>query len=352
MTATYKLVQWNRHKKVYDVILGLGVGTYLGVFICAGLLTHRAPNEISLPILAMRALATLAIILLHVILAIGPLARLTDRMAPLLYNRRHLGVTFFLVAATHAALALGFYGGFGVRDPFSALVAGYDSYGSISGFPFEVLGFLALLIFFVMASTSHDFWLANLGARTWKALHMLVYVAYGLVVMHVALGALQAERNPSYVVLLFGGVIVIAALHVAAGMREFRRDERGVPADAAWVDVASVDEIEDNAAKVVCFKGRERVAVFRYDGKVSAVSNVCAHQGGPLGEGRVVDGCITCPWHGYQYLPGKGQSPPPYTETIPTYEVRLDGRRIMLNPSAKRAGTPVAPAIIEGEAAS
>ena len=27
---------------------------------------------------------------------------------------------------------------------------------------------------------------------------------------------------------------------------------------------------------------------------------------GPLGEGKIVDGCITCPWHGFQYRPQDG----------------------------------------------
>ena len=62
----------------------------------------------------------------------------------------------------------------------------------LSTFPFELLGVLALIICSLMAATSHDFWLATLTAPVWKALHMLVYVAYGLLVAHVALGSLQA----------------------------------------------------------------------------------------------------------------------------------------------------------------
>jgi len=64
--------------------------------------------------------------------------------------------------------------------------------------------------------------------------------------------------------------------------------------------------------------GAEPIAVFRYDGTVAAVSNVCWHPAGPLGEGRVMDGCITCPWHGYQYPPEDGCSPPPFNERIAT----------------------------------
>jgi sulfoxide reductase heme-binding subunit YedZ len=47
-----------------------------------------------------------------------------------------------------------------------------------------------------MAATSHDFWLANLSAPVWKTLHMLVYLAYALLVLHVTFGALQSEVSP------------------------------------------------------------------------------------------------------------------------------------------------------------
>ena len=52
------------------------------------------------------------------------------------------------------------------------------------------------MILFLMAATSHDFWMANLTAPVWKSLHMLVYLAYGLLVLHVTLGVLQAETSP------------------------------------------------------------------------------------------------------------------------------------------------------------
>ena len=56
-------------------------------------------------------------------------------------------------------------------------------------------GVLALLILFVMAATSHDFWLHNLSAPVWKRIHMLVYLAYALLVAHVVLGALQSDTQ-------------------------------------------------------------------------------------------------------------------------------------------------------------
>ena len=114
-----------------------------------------------------------------------------------------------------------------------------------------------------------------------------------------------------------------------------------------FVEACRVADIPENRARVVCLGG-ERVAVFRYDGKISAVSNVCQHQNGPLGEGRIIDGCITCPWHGYQYEPGTGRSPAPFTEKIPTFAVRVVDGVVWIDPRPKAAGTPVEPASIEG----
>jgi nitrite reductase/ring-hydroxylating ferredoxin subunit len=111
------------------------------------------------------------------------------------------------------------------------------------------------------------------------------------------------------------------------------------------VRACAVDEIREKRARIVCLSG-ERVAVFRYDGKISAVSNVCQHQNGPLGEGKIVDGCITCPWHGYQYVPETGASPPPFTEKVPTFRVRVVGGAVWVDPRPLPPGTRVEPASI------
>ena len=63
-----------------------------------------------------------------------------------------------------------------------------------------------------MAATSHDFWLANLTAPIWKALHMLVYVAYALLVLHVTFGVLQGEGSPVYVGATALGLVTVLGL--------------------------------------------------------------------------------------------------------------------------------------------
>lgn len=178
---------------------------------------------------------------------------------------------------------------------------------------------------------------------------MLVYVAYGLIILHVALGSLQYEDDTFYKILLVGGFIAISGLHIFTGIQERKRlnTHKSALEDNGYVRVCHIDEIEEDRAKSIFVHG-QNIAVFKYDGKVSAVHNVCKHQMGPLGEGKIVQGCITCPWHGYQYYPENGQSPPPFKEKVSTYNVRVLNNEVWVNHEAQAEGTKVEPALIKG----
>ncbi len=346
MSVKYQAVQWSPYKRRYDLCLAIGVGAFLITFIVVSKLAWSGSNAIGDEVLLLRALGATAIVLLHLILCIGPLCRLDRRFLPLLYNRRHLGVVMFLLALLHGVVAIGYYHGFGNVTPLNSLLDGNTQYRSISAFPFETLGLISLIILFLMAATSHDFWLKSLSPAVWKSLHMLVYVAYVLLVMHVALGTLQAERHPVLAMLLTLGVIVVSALHLIAGRKE-TRDPGRAQRTGVWVEVCGVDDVAPDRGKVVDFPDRERVAIFRNGRGLSAISNVCAHQGGPLGEGKIIGGCVTCPWHGYQYRPEDGCAPAPFTEKLATYELKIENRRVWLNIEPMSPGTPVEPAIVE-----
>jgi methionine sulfoxide reductase heme-binding subunit len=342
MSRAYRAVGWNRQKRRYDATIAAGVVAYLALFIGTGFVLDP---QATIETMVIRAFGTAAFFLLHVVLSIGPLCRLDRRFLPLLYNRRHLGVTTFLLAAGHGAFALVQFHALSDVAPFVSVLVTSRSYGSLVDFPFQQLGLVALAILFTMAATSHDFWLRALSAPVWKALHMLVYAAYALVVAHVALGALQAERSPVLPAVLLTGIAVVAGLHLRTAMLERRGDVEQSALRNAFVDVCAVDDIPDRRAKTVCLSG-ERVAVFKYDGRVSAVSNVCRHQNGPIGEGKVVGDCIVCPWHGYEYAPADGRAPAPFTEKLPTFVVKIVNGRVLVNPTPNSPGTYVEPASV------
>ncbi len=341
MSVHYQAVSWNPAKRTYDLVIAAGIAAYLLMFILLGIIVH--PNATA-ETLIIRALGTLALLLIHVILSIGPLCRLDSRFLPLLYNRRHLGVAMFLVAAVHGVFSLIQFHGFGDVNPLVSLLTSNTRFSSLADFPFQLPGFLALIILFLMAATSHDFWLNTLTPRIWKSLHMMVYLAYALLIAHVSLGALQSETSPVLAGVLAAGLVSVTSLHVAAAVRERKLDVLPLPG-ADFMEVCDIAAIPENRAKVVTI-GLERVAVFRYGDKISAISNVCAHQNGPLGEGKIIDGCVTCPWHGYQYLPESGASPPPFTEKVPSYRTRIVDGKVFVDPCALAPGTPVEPARI------
>jgi nitrite reductase/ring-hydroxylating ferredoxin subunit/DMSO/TMAO reductase YedYZ heme-binding membrane subunit len=343
MSVGYAAISWNRQKRRYDLVIVALVLTYLGLFVGVGAFVH--PNA-TIETLLIRGFGTAAFLLLHLILCIGPLCRLDRRFLPLLYNRRHLGVTMFLLALVHGTFSIVQFHGAGDADPLVSVFTANQRITSLANFPFQPLGFFALLILFVMAATSHDFWLRNLTPPVWKRLHMMVYVAYGLLVGHVTLGVLQSERSPVLVVVLGVGMALVLGLHLAAALRERRLDaaKHALTADG-FIEACAFDDIPNSQAKVICARG-ERIAIFRYDDKVSALSNVCRHQNGPLGEGRIINGCVTCPWHGYQYLPENGCAPAPFTEKVSTFAAKIVDGRVFVDPRPLTPGTRVEPARI------
>lgn len=343
MSTTYRTVTWNPVKRRYDVVAAGLTLAFAAVTI--GVQAMVRP-ELTIETLLIRTLGASAFTVLHVILCIGPLARLDRRFLPLLYNRRHLGVMMFTLALAHGVFAIVQFHSFGTLNPLVSVLVGNARYGTVSQFPFQPFGLAALVILFLMAATSHDFWLRNLTAPVWKALHMGVYAAYTLIVLHVLLGVLQEEAGRLLWWALCVGVLTVCTLHVLAACQEARADREDTRASLeGFVEVCRVDAIPEKRAVVTCLSG-ERVAVFRYDGRISAISNVCQHQNGPLGEGRIINGCVVCPWHGYEYRPDTGASPPPFTEQVPTFEVRVIDGRVLVHPRPHAPGTRVEPAAV------
>ncbi len=352
MSTTYRAIDWNRQKRRYDLTLVVLVALVFLSFMGVSLLRS---THITAETLLIRGSAVTALLLLHVILAIGPLARFDPRFLPLLYNRRHLGVTMFFLALVHSVFATVQFHALGDESPLVSVLTAYRQDYNVfaSGgfqpahFPFEPFGAAALVILFLMAATSHDFWLRNLGAGFWKALHLGVYAAYGLLLVHVAFGALQSERSPAYPLVLGLGFVVIAGLHLAAARKEARLDRAELGAEQdGFISVCRASEVREGRGRVVMARG-QRVALFRQQARIFATSNVCRHQGGPVGEGQIVDGCITCPWHGWNYQPEDGCSPPPFQEVLETYNIRVIAGHVWLKATANPLGTRCAGSLVD-----
>ena len=96
--------------------------------------------------------------------------------------------------------------------------------------------------------------------------------------------------------------------------------------ETTWYKVAEIGEMDEGSVKVAT-AGSKRVALSFVNGEYGAIDNHCAHQGGPLGEGTIEDGCLRCPWHGWDFDPKSGQGVTDPEVSVVTYplDVRDDG---------------------------
>lgn len=95
-----------------------------------------------------------------------------------------------------------------------------------------------------------------------------------------------------------------------------------------WVELCAVDDLRDGR-KVARVEDRQ-IAVFRVQDRVYAVDNRCPHMGYPLAMGSVRDGKLTCDWHNWKFALEDG-SCIRGEEDVRSYQVRVDGGRILVN---------------------
>jgi nitrite reductase/ring-hydroxylating ferredoxin subunit/uncharacterized membrane protein len=67
-----------------------------------------------------------------------------------------------------------------------------------------------------------------------------------------------------------------------------------------WTALSKLHDIPSGRTKGVPYKGRT-LLLYRSGARVYAMEATCSHAGGPLQEGKVKDGVVTCPWHGSRF---------------------------------------------------
>ena len=101
-----------------------------------------------------------------------------------------------------------------------------------------------------------------------------------------------------------------------------------------WVDVGSTDVLARTPLKS-CKARAIPIAISFKDGQFGAVSNICNHVGGPLGEGRLDGDYITCPWHGWKFHRLTGVGEPGFEEDrVPAFPIKVESGRVLVNVAA------------------
>ena len=97
-----------------------------------------------------------------------------------------------------------------------------------------------------------------------------------------------------------------------------------------WQKALSISDVQEGQGKVAVLNGKE-VALFKREGKIYALANICPHRGGPLGEGSLDGNEVVCPWHAWSFDVKTGQCQALPDVKQPTFEVKLDGEDILVN---------------------
>jgi nitrite reductase/ring-hydroxylating ferredoxin subunit len=97
------------------------------------------------------------------------------------------------------------------------------------------------------------------------------------------------------------------------------------------VRLCSESDVVENWVRRFVVEGKE-ILVGKLRGKYHALDERRTHRGGPLSEGSLEDGVITCPWHYGQFdlATGEVRGPPP-AEPLKSYELRVEGSDILVS---------------------
>jgi nitrite reductase/ring-hydroxylating ferredoxin subunit/uncharacterized membrane protein len=160
---------------------------------------------------------------------------------------------------------------------------------------------------------------------------LMVVALVVLVISLVMRAGNPADRTIPIALSLIGFLIVTAGAYVGGdvvylfGNMVSRHAFRGAGAKWIRLDVSDVSDLSDlpEATPTKAKAGINELVLVRIAGTVHAMHAVCAHAGGPLPQGTVVDGCIECPWHGSRFRLTDGhvrRGPSLYDQ--PSYEIR------------------------------
>lgn len=176
------------------------------------------------------------------------------------------------------------------------------------------------------------------GAADWSEQHEqqmrvgTVHAAANITASSLYAASLAVPGRRAAKTLRFAGLMMAAVGGLLGGHISFRQagganQAEPVPhlVEPGWHDVMPAEEARaQRTAKAMI--GDVPVVVIADGGRVHVLAEHCSHFSGPLSDGEVSDGCLTCPWHGSTFRISDGAvMRGPATAPQPVFETRVQG---------------------------
>jgi len=96
-----------------------------------------------------------------------------------------------------------------------------------------------------------------------------------------------------------------------------------------FIKVATLAQVPPESA-IEVMVGDQPYAICNTGGSIRALSGVCIHRGGPLGQGLIHEGHLTCPYHLWEFDCATGAYDFDPSQRVPIFEVKVEGEEIFL----------------------
>ncbi len=97
-----------------------------------------------------------------------------------------------------------------------------------------------------------------------------------------------------------------------------------------WHRLGKVEELKRKELQAVEAQGKHIALSFR-DGRFGAISGTCLHVGGPLGDGKIQNDYVVCPWHSWMFHRETGEARPGIPAAVSRYELKEEGGDLYIN---------------------
>lgn len=192
------------------------------------------------------------------------------------------------------------------------------------------------------AATGAADWLTTQGAERRVGLVHALANYTGLAVQALSWQARRRGRRSTGIALSLAGSGLLGAAGWLGGHLAYAQ---GVGVDTTvfqqlpteWTDAMVESDVPAEGAVTGIEVAGVPILLARRGGSVVALAARCTHRGGPLPDGEVRDGCITCPWHGSKFSLDNGAvRSGPATRPQPTLDTRIRDGRVEVRRSEER----------------